>query len=221
MSLAAGNGAHLTAAGKRHDVTGAGKPFPTGCHRTLGSGTRNRRSIRRVPDSRRGSQRWSWFRAARVSRAAQQEANFRAGELLISVLDEAGGGAEVDTLLAHGKYIGAVRRVRELTGLELADAKMLVDTLEWKSGRRLRPPGGWQPSAEWRAAFRQVSRRRWWGLSVVTVLPAYMAAWFIPALHGWPRTTIEGIWILVMLAFYVDLAISWRRQVKAARDRAQ
>jgi hypothetical protein len=174
-----------------------------------------------VPDSRRGSQRWSWFRAARVSRAAQQESDSRAGELLITLLDEAGGRAEVDTLLAHGKYIYAVRRVRELTGLGLADAKRLVDTLEWKSGRRLTPPGGGQLPAEWKAAFQQVLQHWWWGLSMITVTPAYWVAWFIPALHGWPRTTIEGIWVSVLLAFYVDLAISWRRQVKAARDRAQ
>jgi hypothetical protein len=180
-----------------------------------------RRSIRKVPDSRRGSQRWSWFRAARVSTAAQQEADSRAGELLIPLLDEASGRAEIDTLLAHGKYIYAVRRVRELTGLRLADAKMLVDTLEWKSGRRLRHPGRGQLPAEWTAAFQQVGQRRWWKLSAVTIFPAYVTAWLIPALHGWPRATIEGIWLLVFLAFYVDLAISWRRQVKEARNRAQ
>ena len=174
-----------------------------------------------MPDSRRGSQRWARFRADRVSRAAQQESDSQAGELLISLLDETGGRAEVDTLLAHGKYIYAVRRVRELTGLPLADAKMLVDALEWKSGRRLTPPGGGQLPAEWKAAFQQVLQHWWWGLSMITVTPVYVAAWFIPALHGWPRTTIEGIWILVLLAWYVDLAISWRRQVKAARDRAQ
>lgn len=185
------------------------------------AGTWIRRSIRRVPDSRRGSQRWSWFRGARVSRAAQQESGSRAGELLIPFLDEAGGRAEVDTLLARGKYIDAVRRVRELTGLRLADAKRLVDTLECKSGRRLRPSGGGRLPAEWMAAFQQVGQHRWWRLSLVTVLPAYGAAWLIPALHGWPRTTIEGIWLLVLLALFADLAISWRRQLKAARDRAQ
>ena len=168
-----------------------------------------------MPDRGGDAQRWwSWFRAVRVS-------GFRAGELLISVLDEAGGRAEVDTLLAHGKYIYAVRRVRELTGLGLADAKRLVDTLEWQSGRRLRLRGGRQPTAEWTAAFQQVGQHRWWRLSLVTVLPAYGAAWLIPALHGWPRNTIEGIWLLVVLGLFVDLAISWRRQLKAARDRAQ
>jgi hypothetical protein len=137
------------------------------------------------------------------------------------LLDEAGGRAEVDALLAHGKYIAAVRRVRKLTGLGLADAKRLVDTLEWKSGRRLRPPGGGQLPAEWKAAFQQVGQHRWWRLSLVTVLPAYVAAWLIPALHGWPRTTINGIWLLVVLALYVDLAVSYRRQRKAARDPVQ
>jgi hypothetical protein len=47
------------------------------------------------------------------------------------------------------------------------------------------------------------------------------AAWLIPALHGWPRTTINGIWLLVVLALYVDLAVSYRRQRKAARDPVQ
>lgn len=182
-----------------------------------------------MPDRRRGSQRWSWFRAswfraARVSRAAQQEADSRAGELLISLLDETGGRAEVDTLLARGEYLYAVRRVRELTGLRITDAKRLVDTLEWKSGRRLRPPGSGQLPAGlngFMAAFQEVSQHRWWRLSVVIVLPAYGAAWLIPALHGWPRNTIEGIWLLVILAVYVDLAISYRRHRKAARGRAQ
>lgn len=193
---------------------------PTDPHRILGSGTWNRRSIRRVPDSRRDSQRRSWFPAVRISKAARQESDSRAGELLIPFLDEAGGRAEVDTLLVHGKYIDAVRRVRELTGLRLADAKRLVDTLEWKSGRRLRPPGGRQLPAEWIAAFQKVGQHRWWKLSLVTVLPAYVAGWFIPALYGWPRNTIEGIWLLVLLALYVDLAISYRRQRKS-RDHVQ
>jgi hypothetical protein len=39
------------------------------------------------------------------------------------------GRTEVDSLLARGKVIPAVRRVRELTGLPLADAKRLVDSL--------------------------------------------------------------------------------------------
>lgn len=172
-----------------------------------------------MPDSGRGSQRWSWFRADRLSKAAQQDADSRAGELLISLLDEA-GRAEVDTLLARGKYAAAIRRVRGLTDLRLADAKMLVDTLEWKSGRCSRPPSRRLP-AEWTAAFQEVSQRRWWGLSLVIVSLAYLVAWLIPALRGWPRNTIEGIWFLVILAFYVDLAISYRRQRKAARDRAQ
>ena len=115
----------------------------------------------------------------------------------------------------------AVRRVRELTGLGLADAKWLVDTLEWKSGHRLRPPSGGQLPADWRAAIQEVLQHRWWALSLVTVVPVCVAAWFIPALHGWPRATTEGVWLLVLLGVYMDLAISYRRQRKAARDRAQ
>lgn len=181
---------------------------------------RVRRSIRSVPGSGRGSQRWSWFHAARVSIAARQEAASGVSELSITLLDEAGGRAEVDTLLAGGQYMGAVRRVRELTGLGLVDAKRLVDSLEWKSGRRLRPQGGGQLPPEWKAAFQEACQHRWWKLSMVTVLPAYGISWLVPALHGWPRDTIEGIWLMAVLGLYVDLAISWRRQVKAARDQA-
>lgn len=82
-----------------------------------------------MPDNERDSRHWSWFRTARVSRAAQQEADRRTGELLISLLDRA-GKAEVDSLLERGEAIHAVRRVRELTGLRLIDAKRLVDSLQ-------------------------------------------------------------------------------------------
>lgn len=61
-------------------------------------------------------------------KGSQQEADRRAGELLTSLLDQA-GKAEVDALLARGEVIGAVRRVRELTGLRLIDARRLVDSL--------------------------------------------------------------------------------------------
>lgn len=44
-------------------------------------------------------------------------------------MDQA-GKAEVDDLLARGKFIYAVRRVRELTGLRLIDAKRLVESLQ-------------------------------------------------------------------------------------------
>ncbi|MBO0837300.1 MAG: hypothetical protein J2P28_17580 [Actinobacteria bacterium] len=174
-----------------------------------------------MPDSRRGSHRGRWFRAGRASRACQRESGVRAGEPLIPLLDEAVGRAEVDTLLAQGKYVYAVRRVRQLTGLSLADAKRLADTLEWQSGRRLRPPGGEQLPAWVRDVFQEVAQHRWWRLSLVTVIPANGAAWFIPALHGWPRDTIQGLWLLFLLGFYVDLAITYRRHRRAPRDRAQ
>jgi ribosomal protein L7/L12 len=44
-------------------------------------------------------------------------------------LDQA-GKAEVNDLLARGRFVHAVRRVRELTGLRLIDAKRLVDSLQ-------------------------------------------------------------------------------------------
>jgi hypothetical protein len=61
-------------------------------------------------------------------RGTQQEADRRAGELLISLLDQA-GKAEIDSLVARGEYVHAIRRVRELTGLRLIDAKRMVDSL--------------------------------------------------------------------------------------------
>jgi ribosomal protein L7/L12 len=60
---------------------------------------------------------------------AKQEADRRTGEHLVALLDQA-GKAEVDDLLARGKFIYAVRRVRELTGLRLIDAKRLVESLQ-------------------------------------------------------------------------------------------
>jgi hypothetical protein len=69
------------------------------------------------------------LRKRHVSRAAQQETDLQTDEQLVALLDER-GRAEVDDLLAGGKSIYAVRRVRELTGLRLVDAKRLVDSLQ-------------------------------------------------------------------------------------------
>ena len=81
-----------------------------------------------MPDNGRGTQRWWQLRPVRISITAQTEADRRAGELLVSLLDQP-GKAEVDALVASGKAVHAVRRVRELTGLRLLDAKRLVDSL--------------------------------------------------------------------------------------------
>jgi hypothetical protein len=69
------------------------------------------------------------LRKRRVSRAAQQEADRQADDQLLTLLDER-SRAEVNDLLAGGKVILAVRRVRELTGLRLPAAKRLVDLLQ-------------------------------------------------------------------------------------------
>ena len=81
-----------------------------------------------MPGNARGTQRWWWLRPVHISITAQQEADRRAGELLVSLLGQP-GKAEVGALLASGEVIYAVRRVRELTGLRLIDAKRLVDSL--------------------------------------------------------------------------------------------
>ena len=76
-----------------------------------------------------GSQRRWWPRPVHIPKKTQQEADRRAGESLISLLDQA-GKAEVETLLARGEFVPAVRRVRELTGLRLIDAKRAVQSLQ-------------------------------------------------------------------------------------------
>ena len=65
----------------------------------------------------------------RVSPAAQEDADRLRDEQLAALLDER-GRAEVGDLLAAGKPIRAIRRVRELTGLRLIDAKRLVGSLQ-------------------------------------------------------------------------------------------
>jgi ribosomal protein L7/L12 len=75
-----------------------------------------------------GSQRRWWSRPVRIPKRTQQEADRRAGESLISLLDQA-GRAEVEALVARGEFVPAVRRVRELTGLRLIDAKRTVESL--------------------------------------------------------------------------------------------
>jgi hypothetical protein len=68
------------------------------------------------------------LRKRHVSRAAQQETGRLGNEQLAALPDER-GRAEVDDLVACGKATRAVRRVRELTGLPLIDAKRLADSL--------------------------------------------------------------------------------------------
>jgi ribosomal protein L7/L12 len=82
-----------------------------------------------VPNDGGNSRRWSWSRPVRISSEAQQKADRQAGELLVALLDQA-GKAEVDDLLARGRFVDAVRRVRELTGLRLIDAKRLAESLQ-------------------------------------------------------------------------------------------
>jgi hypothetical protein len=65
----------------------------------------------------------------RGSPAAQEDADRLRDEQLAALLDER-GRSEVDDLVAAGKRIYAIRRVRELTGLRLIDAKRLVGSLQ-------------------------------------------------------------------------------------------
>jgi hypothetical protein len=65
----------------------------------------------------------------RVSSGAQEDADRLPDGQLVALLDER-RRSEVDDLLAEGKPIHAIRRVRELTGLRLIDAKRLVRSLQ-------------------------------------------------------------------------------------------
>jgi ribosomal protein L7/L12 len=82
-----------------------------------------------MPDDQSGWRRWSWRRPVRISREAPPDASRQSGEQLADLLDER-GRAEVEDLLAAGKPVPAVRRVRELTGLRIIDAKRLVQSLQ-------------------------------------------------------------------------------------------
>ena len=73
---------------------------------------------------------WMLISAGAVSFAIASErrrAPSTGGEWPASSLDHA-AKAEVDALLTRGKVIPAIKRVRELTGLPLIDAKRLVDS---------------------------------------------------------------------------------------------
>jgi ribosomal protein L7/L12 len=88
-----------------------------------------------MSDDSSGWRRLSWPRPLRISREAAQDADRRAGEQLANLLDER-DRAEIENLLAAEKPIPAVRRVRELTGLRLIDAKRLVESLQHQSRMR-------------------------------------------------------------------------------------
>jgi len=61
-------------------------------------------------------------------------ADHRAGEVLVSLLGQA-GKADVDDPLARGEFMRAGRRARELTSLRLIDAKsgQFAAALSWPS----------------------------------------------------------------------------------------
>ena len=72
------------------------------------------------------SQFW-WLRRLRP-RVPQKEADRRAGQALASLLDEESRN-EVEALAARGERVRAIRRLRELTGLRLLDARRVFDSL--------------------------------------------------------------------------------------------
>lgn len=81
-----------------------------------------------MPDSR-ASRRRRWPRPLHLSKEFRQEADRRAGESLACLLDEP-GKEEVKALLAQGKFVPAVRRLRELTGMRLIDARRTVESFQ-------------------------------------------------------------------------------------------
>lgn len=68
----------------------------------------------------------------------------------MSLLDQA-GKADVDDLLARGEAIRAMKRVREVTGLRLIDAKRLVESLRAENMAAGRP--WWQMTKTARQGF--------------------------------------------------------------------
>jgi ribosomal protein L7/L12 len=74
------------------------------------------------------AQRFWWFRSIEIPKRSRQEADRRVGELLFSLVDQS-DQAEVEALVAQGRFVYAVRRVRELTGMSLIDAKRAVESI--------------------------------------------------------------------------------------------
>jgi hypothetical protein len=68
------------------------------------------------------------LRKRRRSRTAQAETDRQNDDRLRTLLDDH-GQAEVNDLLASGKRVAAIRRIRELTGLRLPDATRMADLL--------------------------------------------------------------------------------------------
>lgn len=62
------------------------------------------------------------------SQPASKEADRRAGEALVSLLDEA-GRREIEALAARGERVRAIRRIRDLTGLGLPDTRRIYEAL--------------------------------------------------------------------------------------------
>lgn len=85
-----------------------------------------------MPDSAGRLRPW-WPRPLQIRKEARREADRRAGELLISLLNEE-GKADVSALLERGEFVLAVRRIRELTGLRLIDAKRLAESMSSQRG---------------------------------------------------------------------------------------
>jgi ribosomal protein L7/L12 len=77
------------------------------------------------------AERFWWLRSIEVPKKSRQEADRRVGELLFGLLDQP-NRAEVETLVEQGRFVFAVRRVRELTGMSLIDAKRAVESVNRK-----------------------------------------------------------------------------------------
>lgn len=173
---------------------------------------RPRRSIHTVPGNGRGSRGWRWFRPVRVSIAAQQEADRQAGERLVSLLDPA-GKAEVDDLLARGEAIHAIRRVRELTGLRLIDAKRLVDSLRHPSAHS----GGMTNVPAWKSWW-QSSRTvgdAWAGKVALGLVAVYWILFFLRVSSGW-FDAFGAVWMIYAVAFWVHVVVVHRRDRRSS-----
>lgn len=145
----------------------------------------------------------------RVSTAAQQEADRQTGERLVSLLDPA-GKAEIETLLARGEsrrgYVYALRRVRELTGLNLIDAKRLADSLAFNAY-----PAGMRNVTVWTSWWRSYRTvwDAWAGRAAIgfwLISSASGISWLVRARSEWfvlLGSVYMTIWLVAVLVHVV------------------
>jgi hypothetical protein len=67
-----------------------------------------------------------------------------------------------------------------------------------------------------KAANSDISKRRYTRLGWMTLLPAFIVTFLIPALHGWPEAVFGTAWIAFCLFVGADFVVSYVRRRRAA-----